>query len=441
MRAPPGRTRRILPAARAACLVLALGLGAAPAPAPGAEEVRDAALEARLADARARLAASARLDRERDALVARAEQRLSGLRRRHDARRAELRAERRRLSGLAMALQRLARRPPVAALASPGPPLDAARAAMAIRFMAGRARARTAALSAEVAALEGLRREIDAETVRLAAATAALAERRARLDALVAETAALRERAGAGTGADSDAGAARRAGTAEAAAALDRLFAALLREEGARRAAGRSLRALLDRAPALADDLPPPPPAAAPPRPEAPAPAPAAAGTDAAAPPVPPAPAAARAAPALEGFADREPVAGALAFPVAGRVVRRFGAPDGPGRTYKGIAVAARPGARVVAPLDGEAIFAGPFRRYGRIIIVEHAGGFHTLLAGLGRIDVRPGQKVLAGEPVGAMGAASGGGERPRLHVELRRDGAPVDPLAWLSARRETVKR
>ena len=439
MRAPPGRARRILPAARAACLALALGLGAAPA--PRAEEVRDAALEARLADARARLAASARLDRERDALVARAEQRLSGLRRRHDARRAELRAERRRLSGLAMALQRLARRPPVAALASPGSPLDAARAAMAIRFMAGRARARTAALSAEVAALEGLRREIDAETVRLAAATAALAERRARLDALVAETAAPRARAGAGTDADSDPAAARRAGTAEAAAALDRLFAALLREEGARRAAGRSLRALLDRAPALADDLPPPPPAAAPPRPEPPAPAPAAAGTDAAAPPVPPAPAAARAAPAPEGFADREPIAGALAFPVAGRVVRRFGAPDGPGRTYKGIAVAARPGARVVAPLDGEAIFAGPFRRYGRIIIVEHAGGFHTLLAGLGRIDVRPGQKVLAGEPVGAMGAASGGGERPRLHVELRRDGAPVDPLAWLSARRETVKR
>lgn len=437
MRAPPDRTRRIAPAACAAGLALALLAGASP-PARAAETA-DEALEARLAAARARLVESARLDRERDALVARAEQRLSGLRRRHDARRAELRVERRRLSGLAMALQRLARRPPVAALAAPGPPLDAARAAMAIRFMAGRARARTAALSAEVAALEALRREIDAETVRLAAATAALAERRARFDALVAETAALREGAGAGTDPDKDA--AERAGIAEAAGALDRLFAALLREEDTRRAAGRSLRALLERAPALADDLPPPPPSVAPSPPEAPAPAPAAAaGTGAAAPPAPPAPAAAR-APAPEGFADREPVAGALAFPVAGRVVRRFGAPDGPGRTYKGIAVAARPGARVVAPLDGEAIFAGPFRRYGRIIIVEHAGGFHTLLAGLGRIDVRPGQKVLAGEPVGAMGAASGGGERPRLHVELRRDGAPVDPLAWLPARRETVKR
>ena len=102
----------------------------------------------------------------------------------------------------------------------------------------------------------------------------------------------------------------------------------------------------------------------------------------------------------------------------------------------------AMPGnAPVVAVHDGKVIYAGPFRGYGRIIIIEHGQGFLTLLAGLDRIDIQAGQTVLAGEPVGTMQGPVGKDDARsrRLYIELRRNGAPVDPLAWLSTQRDTA--
>jgi len=75
-------------------------------------------------------------------------------------------------------------------------------------------------------------------------------------------------------------------------------------------------------------------------------------------------------------------------------------------------------------------MFRGPFRGYGEILIIEHGGGYHTLLAGLARTDVALGQWLLAGEPVGIMGPASNGS--PELYFELRHDGQPIDPSPWL---------
>jgi murein hydrolase activator len=77
-------------------------------------------------------------------------------------------------------------------------------------------------------------------------------------------------------------------------------------------------------------------------------------------------------------------------------------------------------------------VFAGPFRGYGQLLIIEHSEGYHSLMAGMGRIDTSVGARVLAGEPIGAM-AEDG---TPSLYVELRRDGQPINPLPWLADRK-----
>ena len=85
----------------------------------------------------------------------------------------------------------------------------------------------------------------------------------------------------------------------------------------------------------------------------------------------------------------------------------------------------------MIAPFDGVVAFSGPFRGYGQLLILEHSEGYHTLLAGMTRLDSDVGQRVLAGEPVGVM---SPDGD-PSLYVELRRNGQPINPLPWLAAR------
>jgi septal ring factor EnvC (AmiA/AmiB activator) len=91
--------------------------------------------------------------------------------------------------------------------------------------------------------------------------------------------------------------------------------------------------------------------------------------------------------------------------------------------------IATRSGAQVVTPFDGQIVFEGPFRSYGQILIIEHRGGYHTVLAGLAHVDVVVGQWLKAGEPVGAMIDTAQG--HPQLYVELRRSGQPFDPAPW----------
>jgi septal ring factor EnvC (AmiA/AmiB activator) len=122
---------------------------------------------------------------------------------------------------------------------------------------------------------------------------------------------------------------------------------------------------------------------------------------------------------------------GALHSPVRGMLVGEFDQKNAVGVVNKGIMIEARPDAIVVAPFDGVVAFAGPFRGYGQLLIIAHGEGYHTLLAGFGRIDCVLDQRLLAGEPVGSMG--SGGSGRPRLYVELRHDGQAINPLPWLA--------
>lgn len=127
---------------------------------------------------------------------------------------------------------------------------------------------------------------------------------------------------------------------------------------------------------------------------------------------------------------------GALPFPATGRVVQRFGDKT-PSGSAKGITLEVSGGAPVLAPFDGQIIFAGPFRSYGLLLIIAHGGGYHSLLAGMSRIAGAVGQWVLTGEPVGVMpetrvASGEGAAVRAPLYLEFRKNGAPFNPLLWL---------
>ena len=118
---------------------------------------------------------------------------------------------------------------------------------------------------------------------------------------------------------------------------------------------------------------------------------------------------------------------GNLPLPVRGRVIQRYGDTTMGGGTAKGITMQTRQAAQVVSTFDGTVLFAGPFKDYGNLIIIEHDAGYHTLLSGLTRIDCAVGQSVLTGEPVGIMSA-----QKPeKLYIEFRQNGQPINPSEW----------
>jgi len=147
----------------------------------------------------------------------------------------------------------------------------------------------------------------------------------------------------------------------------------------------------------------------------------------------------ARLAPKVK-FAD---LRGDVPRPTSGAVLRGFNQPDGHGGTTRGISFTTRAKAVVSAPADGWVSYAGPFRSYGRLLIINAGDGYYLLLAGMDRIDVDVGQFVLAGEPVAAMGEGGGGAAQesasprdddrgdPVLYVEFRKDGGSIDPEPW----------
>jgi murein hydrolase activator len=117
----------------------------------------------------------------------------------------------------------------------------------------------------------------------------------------------------------------------------------------------------------------------------------------------------------------------------------RYGEADGLGGRAQGLSIAARPSAPVVSPADGWVVYAGPFRSYGELLIINAGDGYHVVLAGMSAIHASLGQFVLAGEPVAEMGAtrlASLGeiehsSAQPVLYVEFRKDGNAIDPGPW----------
>jgi septal ring factor EnvC (AmiA/AmiB activator) len=312
---------------------------------------------------------------------------------------AELAARHGQLGAILGALQRLALQPPEAMLLGPATPLDTVRGATLLKVALPAVEGRARALKAELESLRQLRAEIDSRRLQLAGATTRLDAERQRLDALVEEKRSLQQQ------------------TESERLELENRVAAL----GQQAADLKELMARISLAP-------PPVPGTKPAVPGTPE----SAVPESAAPPV--------AEPAALLRLDRPPeirpfpaTQASLTTPARGAVVVRYGEAGEASQSSKGISIATRPEAQVVAPFDGQVMFRGPFRGYGEILILEHAGGYHTLLAGLGRTDAIVGQWLLAGEPVGIMGPAAGG--NPELYLELRRDGQPINPLPWLDIR------
>lgn len=130
-----------------------------------------------------------------------------------------------------------------------------------------------------------------------------------------------------------------------------------------------------------------------------------------------------------EGEGNFVQAKGRLSRPARGQIVAAYGQETSKGVSSKGVTIKTRNQAQVISPYDGSVIFAGPFRGYGNLIIIEHGQGYLSLLAGLENIDCELGQMLLAGEPVGQMPNS----DEAKLYVELRKDNHPIDPMAWIA--------
>ncbi|MCB1512395.1 MAG: peptidoglycan DD-metalloendopeptidase family protein [Hyphomicrobiaceae bacterium] len=134
---------------------------------------------------------------------------------------------------------------------------------------------------------------------------------------------------------------------------------------------------------------------------------------------------------------------GSLPLPASGQTIVGFGERTQYGARSKGMVIKTRQQARITSPCDGWVVYAGDFRSYGQLLIINAGAGYHVLLAGLSRIDVQLGQFVLASEPVGSMpGALRGrsGDTAPALYVEFRKDGQPIDPGPWWAKGQQRVQ-
>ena len=356
---------------------------------------------------------SAALRQEMEEKILAGEKRLEGMREEEAGVRASLHERRGLLAEVLAALQRMGRNPPPALLVTPDDALASVRSAILLGAVVPGIRKETDALIDDLSALLDIKSDIDRERTELSDAMQARVEAEKRTELLVAENEAL-------TQSNSRTLAAERRRAEELAAratSLEGLIGSLEREIGSVRDAAALARAQeeerrsqseaeREKARALARD-----------------------GV----------PDKNRIAPAYE-FQELQ---AKLDYPVAGDVLRQFGEADGTGHDSQGLTLAANPGALVTAPADGWIVFAGTFRSYGRMIILNAGEGYHLVLAGMDRVSVREGQFVVAGEPLAVMGekrvasvnALTLETDKPTLYIEFRKNGKPVDSRPWWTAR------
>jgi septal ring factor EnvC (AmiA/AmiB activator) len=323
------------------------------------------------------------------------------------AKEAALEHTRQQTSGVIAALARLAANPTAALIGEPAPPADTVRTAILLRAALPNLDQAARRLRDDLEALAKARQAVAGQKTKIAGTVERLDADHKYLAALYAKRAAAREQADTATKETE----ARLASLAGEAADMRDLLAKLdaeqqrLREEKEAMARQAEAAALVqaerdkraqdeNRARADAARAMPPPP---------------------------------------KLFSQAQ---GRMPLPARGAIAIHFGQANEAGLPAKGISIATRSGAEVVAPFDGEVAFAGPFRGYGLLLIIEHGEGYHTLLAGMARIDCQVGQHLVAGEPVGVMLDSE---EKPLLYVELRRQGQPINPLPWFVARKSKV--
>lgn len=369
----------------------------------------------RLAEAQARAAREAREVAETQVRVAREAQALENEILELRSRIAELQAEeaeslarledrRERVAALLSALGRIARNPPEAIVAHSDRPGDTLRGAILLRAALAEFDRQTAALKKNLKEIARLREDTARRERSLAESGKALAARQTELDRLLDR----RRQVAAETRKEHEAAEKAMAALAAKASDMRDLIERLARQEAERKRqeTERRQRAEQQKAQARAAL-------------RRPAPFPDAG--------------AGRAPRGVVPF-DGGPVSkarGRLVRPVSGKLAARFGDQDDLGQQSVGLRFTPPAGARVLAPYGGQVVFAGPFRGYGQLLIIDHGEGYHTLLSGLGRIDAAVNQKILAGEPVGMMDRQTQG--NAALYMELRRDSRPIDPLPWLA--------
>jgi septal ring factor EnvC (AmiA/AmiB activator) len=301
------------------------------------------------------------------------------------------------------ALQRAGRRTPPALLVRPEDALQSLRTAILLGSVVPELRSRAESLANDLTELVALRKSIGSERDRLAGDRDRLRDDQARLAALVDE----RQRKQNEVEKDLEAEGARAVALSKQVDSLQGLIGKM--EQDLNSAAKAAAAASLQGTPNTADGKPNVGGLKNP----------------------------ARLSPAV-AFASTK---GLLALPVNGVKIREFGGSDGTGGIEKGISLATRPGAQVTTPCDGWVVYAGPFRSYGQLLILNAGGGYHVLIAGMGRISVNIGQFVLTGEPVATMGTTSqvasilaANASQPVLYIEFRKDGTPIDPGPWWAA-------
>lgn len=339
----------------------------------------DAALEK---TAREAAALAARIQ-ESEAGIAAAEARLSLINGQRRVLAAQLAKRQKPVVRLTAALQRFSRRPLALSVMRPGSVKEMVYLRAMLSTTVPEVQRRTAALRSEIARGKALEREARQALAALQAGEKQLSDRRTQLAALeTRQRLASRDASGA-----ADREAERALALAEEARDLDALVDTL--------GQAGSLREQLAALPG---------PLVRPPRPDQ-----------------------------SSVIADAQPAVAARGvpagyqLPVSGRTVTGFGAPGSSGALSQGLALAPRDGAQVVAPGAGRVAFAGPYRGYGRIVIIEHEGGWTSLVTGMARVDVEVGETVVGGSPLGVAAPS-----RPLITLELRRNGTPVNPLEFI---------
>ncbi|PAQ05900.1 murein hydrolase activator EnvC family protein [Mesorhizobium temperatum] len=349
---------------------------------------------------------------------------LEGLKGEEQKIRASLAARRDVLAEVLAALQRMGLNPPPAILVKPEDALSSVRSAILLGAVVPELRQQTEILLADLKEQSRVTASIEAERARLTAAVGEQTAEKKRLGMLLEAKQKLEAETQTALAAEKQ----RSAALAAKAGSLKELIASLEADK-ARKAAAAAKAAeqkAAEQKAAGADKAP----AQTAPAQKAPE------QTELAALPVPE-------ANRLTAAAPFSALQGQIALPVTGKIKRRFGASDGNGAVMLGDMVATQSGAIVTAPADGNVLYAGPFRSYGQLLILNAGDGYHVVLAGMSRISVASGQSVLAGEPVGAMGearvastsASKNGNATPELYVEFRKDGKPVDPTPWWADR------
>ena len=341
------------------------------------------------------------------------EKKLADLGVKEDGIRRSLHERRGLLAEVLAALQRMGRNPPPALLVTPDDALASVRSAILLGAVVPGIRKETDKLAADLASLAALQTASATEKANLTTTMTDSIEEERRMDLLLAEN----DKLSRSNAAQLEAERKRSEELAGKATSLEGLVASMESEiasvrdaAAAARQAEENRRLLTDEQRAQAKAL------------------------------------------ADSGVPDKNRIAPAYPFgelkaklevPVAGDILRQFGDADGTGHEAMGMTVATNPETVVTAPADGLVVFAGAFRSYGQMIILDAGDGYHLVLSGMDTINTRQGKFVFSGEPLAVMGAkrvASATAlaletDRPTLYIEFRKDGKPVDSRPWWTAK------